>query len=65
MNRFRIKNAKTTTVLVEVEVLYDAEVYESPRDAADELLDILDLATSDTRDEYLHITNVRPKGLPR
>jgi len=67
MDRFRIKNSKTTTVLVEVEIRYDSEVYENSRDAADELIDSLDLTATQwaSRDEYLHITGVRQKGLPR
>ncbi len=61
----RIQNGKTITVLMEVEVRYDSEQYEDARDAADELVHIIENATDEDWDEYLHIKNVKQKGQAR
>jgi hypothetical protein len=65
MNRFHIKDGNTITVLMEVDIRYDGSQYERPQDAADELAYIIENATDEQWDEYLHIRAVRQKGAPR
>lgn len=59
MSRITIANKKRLTVLLEVEVAYDGDEYEKARDAAEEAKFIVENATDENWDEYLHVKAVR------
>lgn len=62
MNRIHLSNKKTLNVVLELEVVYDGDEYDRPALAAEEAKFIVENATDEQWDEFLHIKAVRLRG---
>ena len=58
MHRFVIEDPGTITVLIRVKARFDSNQYHTPDFASEEVAYIVEHATSDQRDEYMHFENV-------